>query len=115
MCLKYCLYMRRQPFLFSQRKCLAAPTHASTFENSEVGDMTKLSSDWDHEMRCDMFGSSSMLLLLSATELLPQRLDLWEDASLVKLVYKSCLDNFGPLNCSSRSRRRGSHSHGGGR
>lgn len=30
-------------------------TYASTFENSLLGDMTKLSSDWDHEIKCDMF------------------------------------------------------------
>jgi hypothetical protein len=36
-------------------------TNASTFENSEVGDMTKLSFVFDHEMRCWMLESSSIL------------------------------------------------------
>lgn len=36
-------------------------TYARTFENSDDGDMTKLSFVFDHEMRCDMLWSSSML------------------------------------------------------
>lgn len=39
----------------SQRTCKIARksgTDAKTFENSEVGDMTKLSLVLDHEMRC---------------------------------------------------------------
>lgn len=36
-------------------------TDARTLENSEVGDMTKLSLELDHEMRCWMLGSSSIL------------------------------------------------------
>lgn len=37
-------------------------THARTFENSEDGDMTKLSLELDQEMRCCILWSSSMLL-----------------------------------------------------
>jgi hypothetical protein len=36
-------------------------THARTLENSDVGDMTKLSFVPDQEMRCWMLGSSSIL------------------------------------------------------
>lgn len=36
-------------------------THARTLENSDVGDMTKLSFVPDHEMRCWMPGSSNIL------------------------------------------------------
>lgn len=39
----------------SQRTCKSerkSGTNAKTFENSEVGDMTKLSLVLDHEMRC---------------------------------------------------------------
>ena len=36
-------------------------THDNTFENSFDGDITKLSFDADHEMRCCMLWSSSML------------------------------------------------------
>jgi hypothetical protein len=39
----------------------ADSTHAKTLENSDVGDMTKLSLVPDHEMRCWMLGSSSIL------------------------------------------------------
>lgn len=40
-------------------------THASTLEKSAVGDMTKLSALADHEIRCWMLGSSSMLRRIS--------------------------------------------------
>lgn len=36
-------------------------TYASTLENSLDGDTTKLSFVFDHEMRCCILGSSSML------------------------------------------------------
>jgi hypothetical protein len=36
-------------------------THARTFENSEDGDITKLSFVLDHEIKCWMVWSSSML------------------------------------------------------
>ena len=50
-CLKYWLHSR------SQRQTPHSPrhggeTHARTLENSDVGDMTKLSFELDHEMRC---------------------------------------------------------------
>jgi hypothetical protein len=37
-------------------------TDARTLENSDVGDMTKLSLVPDHEIRCWILGSSSILL-----------------------------------------------------
>ena len=37
----------------------------STFEKSADGDITKLSADDDHEIRCCILVSSSMLLALS--------------------------------------------------
>lgn len=47
-CLKYCL-----PGCQRSRKIHRnGDTNAKTFENSEVGDMTKLSLVLDHEMRC---------------------------------------------------------------
>lgn len=36
-------------------------TYANTLENSEVGDMTKLSFEVDHEIRCWILWSSSIL------------------------------------------------------
>jgi hypothetical protein len=36
-------------------------TYARTLENSDVGDITKLSFVFDQEMRCWMPGSSNML------------------------------------------------------
>lgn len=36
-------------------------THAKTFENSDDGDITKLSFVLDHEIKCWMLWSSSML------------------------------------------------------
>lgn len=36
-------------------------TYERTLEKSLDGDMTKLSSELDHDMRCDMLGSSSIL------------------------------------------------------
>lgn len=36
-------------------------TYAKTFENSEDGDMTKLSFVLAHDIRCCMLGSSNML------------------------------------------------------
>ena len=59
-CLKYCLSTfsleraRPDPQRFE-------PTHESTLEKSVDGDMTKLSFVVDQEIRCWMFGSSSML------------------------------------------------------
>lgn len=41
-------------------------TDARTLENSEVGDMTKLSLLLDQDIRCWMVESSSILLKLSA-------------------------------------------------
>jgi hypothetical protein len=43
-----------------------AGTHARTLANSEEGDMTKLSFEFDHEMRCSILRSSSMLPPMSA-------------------------------------------------
>ena len=40
-------------------------TYDRTLENSDVGDMTKLSLVLDQEIRCWMAGSSSMLLFHS--------------------------------------------------
>ena len=40
-------------------------TYDRTLENSDVGDMTKLSLVLDQEIRCWMDGSSSMLLFHS--------------------------------------------------
>ena len=41
--------------------CRQAETNARTLENSDVGDMTKLSFVLDHEIKCTMLGSSSIL------------------------------------------------------
>lgn len=53
MCLKYCL-----SGLISCGIVIRPPshgaTHASTLENSDEGDMTKLSFVLDHEIRCWM-------------------------------------------------------------
>lgn len=45
-----------------QNKCC---THERTLEKSLDGDMTKLSAELDHDIKCCMFGSSSMLLMKS--------------------------------------------------
>lgn len=42
-------------------------THERTFENSDVGDMTKLSFVLDHDIKCWMLGSSNILRGRSAT------------------------------------------------
>lgn len=47
-CLKYCLLGYQQ----SRKNHRNSSTDARTFENSEVGDMTKLSLVLDHEIRC---------------------------------------------------------------
>lgn len=47
-CLKYCLLGRQR----SRKNRKKGDTNDKTFENSEVGDMTKLSLVLDHEMRC---------------------------------------------------------------
>jgi len=39
-----------------------ADPYAKTFENSDDGDITKLSFELDHEMRCWILWSSSILL-----------------------------------------------------
>lgn len=41
-------------------------TYERTLEKSFDGDMTKLSSELDHDMRCDMLGSSSILFIVSS-------------------------------------------------
>jgi hypothetical protein len=41
-------------------------TYAKTFENSVLGFMTKLSPPLDHEIKCWMLPSSSMLVAVSA-------------------------------------------------
>lgn len=38
-------------------------TYARTLENSEVGDMTKLSFEFDHEIKCWIDMSSSILYI----------------------------------------------------
>lgn len=57
-CLKYCLDLI-QPMV-SQGN--VEETHARTLENSEEGDMTKLSFVLDHDIRCWILWSSNMLL-----------------------------------------------------
>ena len=56
-CLKYCL----QP-LVRDVGLYRDSTYARTFEKSLEGDMTKLSLPFDQEIRCCMFGSSSILV-----------------------------------------------------
>ena len=55
-CLKYCL--AKSAFT---RKFKLTDTYARTFENSDDGDMTKLSLLLAQEMRCDMVWSSNIL------------------------------------------------------
>lgn len=45
-------------FVFTLTMCIP---YLRTFENSLVGDTTKLSLDGDHEIKCCMLPSSSML------------------------------------------------------
>jgi hypothetical protein len=47
-CLKYCLKL----LVKDADTAYTGDTYARTFENSEDGDMTKLSLLLDHEMRC---------------------------------------------------------------
>nr|POE89816.1 hypothetical protein CFP56_20285 [Quercus suber] len=71
-------------------------TYAKTFENSEDGDMTKLSLVADHDIKCCMLESSSMLdkNVSGYRSVCPQ-----EDG-LIELVYKGCLDNLRVLSSS---------------
>jgi len=59
-CLKYCLSLGQRSVL-ERGAGPKKKTYASTLEKSCDGDMTKLSALCDHEMRCCMLGSSSML------------------------------------------------------
>lgn len=78
-------------------------TDARTLENSEVGDITKLSLVLDQEMRCWMLLSSSILrqkLVTGDTTTLGP-----ESAVLVKLMNESSLYHFRLLGCSSSPNR----------
>lgn len=83
-------------------------THARTLENSDVGDMTKLSFVPDQEMRCWMPGSSSILFPKIVSRWRQKREDQRKKHILVELVNESCLDDFWLLSCrrSANSRIR---------
>ena len=56
-CLKYCLFYGKP---WSERRI--ANTYDNTLEKSAEGDITKLSALADHDIKCWILGSSSMLL-----------------------------------------------------
>lgn len=79
-------------------------TDARTLENSEVGDMTKLSLVLDHDIKCWMLESSSMLFkgqVMSVPRGKFRTRDQKLVDVLVKLVDECGLYHFGLLGCSS--------------
>lgn len=78
-------------------------TYDRTFENSLEGDMTKLSFVLDHEMRCWMLWSSSMLRLCQYIDCISRS----GADPLVEFMYESCLDDLGLLCgcCSAHNGR----------
>ena len=66
-CLKYWLCARVSEFVLAA--CEFIVIYLNTFENSPVGETTKLSLPDDHEMRCRMVSSSSMLFPISSRAL----------------------------------------------
>lgn len=90
MCLKYELGNLAVFYSILQRS-----TYDSTFENSDEGDMTKLSLVLDQEIRCCILWSSSILQ--------QRQLTVYGSASrytLIKFMNERCLDDLGLLGRS---------------